>query len=862
MHILNHVVETCCRRAGIVVLAYLVATVLLAFYTADNLTMDTDTERLFPNQLPWRQREIDLRRAFPQNGDLLAIVVDAQTPARAESFADELAQRLEARTDLFKSVRQPDNGFFKRNGLLYLSVDDLRAVTEQIAAVQPFLGTLASDPSLGTLFSVLSQALEAVNRGEIGAEQIEGPLAAVADSMESALAGKPEPLLWRTLVLGREPQADELRRFILAQPVLDYGALSPGGEASAFVRETARGLQGNPDYATRVRLTGSVALSDEEFATVAEGTGLAAVVSLTLVTAILFAAVRSVRIVLSILLTLVAGIIATSAFATATVGSINIISIGFVVLFIGIAVDFGIQFCVRCADERGRNAGLPGALVATAHSTGPSLALAATACAVGFLALVPTDYKGMAELGQISGVGMLIALILNLTLLPALLVLFRPKTRFSHVGFAWMSGVDRLLLRRRRAVIGVALLIAVLGIASAPLLRFDFDPLHVKNAGTESVATLYDLMGSETATPFTIELLANSRGAANALAERLGELPEVERVLTFDSFIPDEQALKLQMLEDLALITGPVASASPVNGAVDERTVESLTQARRRLLDTTADPALASIASRVANALGALLDDKRELLPVLQDVLLGDLPYEINNLALALAPRPVSAETLPESITREWTGTDGRIRLQVFPKGDIRDTRVRERFAAAVSAVAPDAAGAVISAIESGRTIVSAFVTAGWVALAVITVLLAVVLRRPTDVLLVLAPLLLAGLMTLSICVLGDLPLNFANIIALPLILGIGVSFAIYFVINWRNGQSMPLQSATTRAVLFSAITTGTAFGSLMLSSHPGTASMGALLSIALACTLASILFVLPALLGPSPRAGHGGITP
>src|SRR5258707_11611473 len=205
---------------------------------------------------------------------------------------------------------------------------------------------------------------------------------------------------------------------------------------------------------------------------------------------------------------------------------------------------------------------------------------------------------------------------------------------------------------------------------------------------------------------------------------------------------------------------------------------------------------------------------------------------------------------LPADLRRAWVNEDGRARLEVFPKGDPRDNTVLERFVAAVRTVAPEATGAPVTIQESGSTVVGAFTRAGCIAVIAITLLLLVVLRHLWDVLLVLVPLLFAGLLTAATSVMLDLPLNYANIITLPLLLGIGVAFDIYFVMRWRAGLDAPLQSSTARAVLFSALTTMTAFGSLALSSHPGTAEMGRLLTIALGYVLLCTLFVLPALQG------------
>ena len=212
---------------------------------------------------------------------------------------------------------------------------------------------------------------------------------------------------------------------------------------------------------------------------------------------------------------------------------------------------------------------------------------------------------------------------------------------------------------------------------------------------------------------------------------------------------------------------------------------------------------------------------------------------------------------IPAELRDQWIGTDGRARVEASPAGDANDNEVLRKFTKAVLAVSPDAAGAPIAIQGAGDTILRAFIEAGAWALLSISILLFIVLRRASDVLLTLAPLVLAGIVTLEICVLIDMPLNFANIIALPLLLGLGVAFKIYFVMAWRAGVMNLLQSSLTRAIVFSALTSATAFGSLWLSSHPGTSSMGKLLALSLVCTLAAAVLFQPALMGP-PRVKAG----
>ena len=222
-------------------------------------------------------------------------------------------------------------------------------------------------------------------------------------------------------------------------------------------------------------------------------------------------------------------------------------------------------------------------------------------------------------------------------------------------------------------------------------------------------------------------------------------------------------------------------------------------------------------------------------------------------LRFALHPKSVTERTLPLAIRQQWITADGRARVQVLPKGDPNDNETIRNFARAVQAVESTATGGPIAIVESGRTIIHAFIEAGLWALVSIAILLWLTLRRVQDVLLTLIPLLVAGVVTLELCVVFGLALNFANIIALPLLLGIGVAFKIYYMISWRGGQSQVLQSPLTRAVFFSALTTATAFGSLWFSNHPGTSSMGKLLALSLVCTLAAAVLFQPVLMGP-PR--------
>jgi predicted RND superfamily exporter protein len=285
--------------------------------------------------------------------------------------------------------------------------------------------------------------------------------------------------------------------------------------------------------------------------------------------------------------------------------------------------------------------------------------------------------------------------------------------------------------------------------------------------------------------------------------------------------------------------------------------VERAADALMQMAEAKSGPG-ADAAKRLAAAMRGLTTANQSVRAQAEATFISPLKTSLDALGNFLQAEPVDRENIPPGFAADWITPDGRARVQIDPKGDPNDNEVLRQFARAVLAVEPTASGGPIGILESGNTVTAAFMQAGGTALIIIAIMLWITLRRIGDVLLTLVPLVIAGVVTLEICVAIGLKLNFANIIALPLLLGVGVAFKIYYIMAWRAGQTGLLQSSLTRAVIFSAMTTATAFGSLWLSSHPGTSSMGKLLALTLACTLAAAVLFQPLLMGP-PRETESG---
>lgn len=853
--VIVNVVKLCCRRPGIALLVAALITFFAGIYTYENFAINTNTSQLISSRLSWRQRELQLDAAFPQQVDTISVVVDGATPELAHSAANTLAAALAKKHEHIRAVHEAEGGpFFENNGLLFLPIEEVRHTTEQLIRAQAFLATLAADPTLRGLAQALAFIPRGVKEGGIELKDFATPLSFLSTTIDALLAGHPAAFSWSELMTGEVPAPRELRRFIRVKPILDFDTLQPGAAASETIRSTAAELGLTPDKGVSIRLTGPVALADEEFGTVAEGALVNVLLTTAAVLLILWFALRSGRIILAVMLSLFIGLLITAALGLAMVGALNLISIAFAVLFVGIGVDFGIQFAVRYRRERHINNDLHTAIGAAAAAIAKPLALAGAATAAGFYAFVPTDYRGLSELGLIAGTGMIVAFITCVTLLPALLTLLKPPAEFEAIGYRSLAPIDRFMARHRMPILILAALTIAAGLPLFKHLNFDFNPLNLRSAKVESVATLLDLMKDSATTPNAINVLSPSLTEANSLARRLESLPEVSGTITLQSFVPQDQDEKLAIIEDAAALLGPTLDAPEVKAPPsDAETKKALADTAEAFLDASSKDQEASLGRSLARSLIASTETDAAHRSAVETALLGGFKPRLEEIRASLRPGRVSLDRLPQDLTQEWVTKDGRARIEVRPKGDQNDNEMMKRFAASVLTVAPEATGAPILIQESAKTIMRAFFQAAAFALISITVILFLVLRRASDVLVTLVPLLLAGVVTLELTVLLGLPLNFANIIALPLLLGVGVAFKIYYVLAWRGGETSLLASSLTRAVVFSAMTTAAAFVSLWLSHHPGTSSMGKLLSLSLVTTLAAAVLFQPILMGP-PR--------
>ena len=892
------------RRAGVAVLVAVFALAFFAMrYTVDNLSMNTDTEHMLSEDLVWRKLDQEYERLFPQYDNNILIVVEAATPDQAGDAAALLYERLQPEQALFEFVYYPNAlALFRESGLLYLDTKELQDLSDNLAEVQPFLARLARDPSLRGLLEVLAEALDARADGE--QVELDPVFTRINAAIEALQDDRPYRLSWQELMSGDKPDAAGLpgagagqttyREFILMQPKLDYGGFFPATPAIDKIHQVYEELDIASSPRAQIRLTGATVLAHEEMLSVMKGTKTAAVLALALVTLILLVGLGSAKLALVTVISLVTGLLFTAAFATLTVGELNLISVAFAVLYIGLGVDFAIHYCLRYrehligGEERRR------ALEKTSVNVGGSLFLCAVSTAIGFFAFIPTDYTGVAELGWISGFGMFISFVVTLTVIPALLSLLPFKPGANRPTGGW-----RLVELHPGKLLGGA---AFLALASALLLagiRFDHNPLNLHDQDGAALTTFRQLLAENDLTPWTAIMIADDAAEAGRYRERFARSDLVDKVVSVADFIPGDQDEKLDIIDEMSLLLGDLSVAAqpdaetqnhgarlaalrafqqklqedgtddPVMarlrgnlaGLLEEQDLSLSTPFLRKQESTVLDSRLRRNGDRVDSRLrgngdnsgdGGNSENGPDKLAQLEHALLASLPGRLDALNASLNADYISLDNLPAQLKRLWLSADGRRRIEIYPNQDMQDDTALREFVRAIQSVSPEVTGAPVMNLEASDAVATAFKQAFLYAFIAITLMLYILLARKKDVFLVLLPLLMAAVITGGISVLAGLPLNFANVIALPLLLGIGVDSGIHIIHRFRtdlpDGKNI-LATSSARAVVVSSLTTMGGVGNLALSPHAGTASMGMLLTLGIGVTLACMLLVLPALL-------------
>ncbi|MGZ5054871.1 MAG: MMPL family transporter, partial [Methylobacter sp.] len=765
--------------------------------------------------------------------------------------------------DRFESVYIPtDNDFFRQQALLYLDQNDLDNFAQKLTDAQPFIGHLAQNYHLEGLFGIIGQAL---NRHDHALPMDLNPiLLAIDDVLNSQLTGQPHYLSWQNILSAdnykETTQPKFNRTIVIAKPKMHFDEMLPADVALSAAREISHAITAeNPSLS--IRITGETALEHEELESVTKGATFSGLLSLVLVFAIQWIGLRSVKLLITTYIVLVMGLILTAGFAAVTVGHLNVISIAFASLYIGLGVDYAVHICLHYREGKANGLTNSEAILDSIRDVGSSLFLCALATAIGFFAFIPTDYAGVSELGIISGGGIFIGLIISLTILPALFSVFSvnnvqpirsPLTPAFIITFPF------------RFSTGIRIVSILLGIGACFVLTdltFDYNPINLRDPNSESVLAIKELLKSKTDSPFALTALANNLEDAEKITAQLKQQPSVHETITLANFVAKDQDEKLATIEDLNLMLGgQLKNFDNVLDTANQQAAlikfnEALKKAILEKSPNVPQQTLQQLQQRIEAFMKQADSTKSPVASYVQleKNILGLLPFTIERLRTSLTATAFGLNDLPSEIRSHWISANGLYRVLIMPEKNQNQPENLKEFVTQVQAVDNTVSGLPIINQAGGDAIVKAFINAFSGAFIAIVVLLLLMYKSVRKTLLVIMPLLLAAMLTGATNVLLDNPFNFANIIALPLLLGMGIDSSILIMHRHHSSSGEDenlLQSSTTRGIIFSSITTLCSFSSLAFTAHQGMASMGLVLAIGLTFTVMCSLIVLPAFSG------------
>ncbi len=832
------------RRAWITLFTLLLSTLVLGWVAFTQFRINSDLGELIDQSAPWRVDFDQFEAKFPHLVRTAVVVVSSSSLKQLETATQKIVTYLQDRPQMFSEVSAPGGeAFFRDHAFLYMDLETLDDMTDQLAQAQPWLSAVADDPSLRGVLRLVAQGID--NDPPAGFDRV---LQLLSGSAEQVLAGKDGTVWWTDELF---ESSDTRYQLIYLQPKSSFTETLPDAQVMGQLRAMVSEL--DLPATVQVKLTGELALQHEEIEAAVSGVSLAGWLALGLLFAVMVIGVRSVKIIIATFMLLLIGVLWTSAYAMLTVGEYNTLSLVFVVMFFGLAVDFALHFSLRFQEATNRgNSNVSDALASSTTSVGRAISLCTLTTALGFLGFYPTQYQGLADLGVISAGGMVIAWFLTFTFLPAFYQVCGAP-RAHEMDLPTSERMVTWLIGHRPLVIGGVVLVALVSAYWASQMSFDYSVLALKDPKAESMQTLRVLQREGLSTDYQLVVLKDEPVERASLEQ----LEVVDEVRSPQDWVPQDQEDKLFIVEDIQQLLWSALNADESEQAPHPQALRLRAQEMLSNLDATllSGQSMGDVAESTVNQfraqLMAMIHASDEQWLTWQAAVIDNLLEELAWLQRATAVDVVSFDDLPESVRKRLVAPSGEQLTVITPAQDIAELDALSAFIEEVRGVEPNATGRPVIEWGVGQIVIDSFLQAMVYALIAIVTVLLIALRQPIAVLMILLPLVLAAAMTLALGVLLGLPINMANILVIPLIFGLGVDNGIHVVDRYLGEGDVDhlMHSSTPRAVLLSTLTTVGAFAALSISPHAGTASIGLLLSIAVGLLLVITVFVLPVLL-------------
>jgi hopanoid biosynthesis associated RND transporter like protein HpnN len=868
-----------CRRPGWFFFPQIVLFVACVLYTVFFLQFDTSRDDLVGSNKKYHQNYLQLKKEFPQQSDLV-VVIESENVEKNRQFAERIGAKLEAETNLFTDVfYKGDLPMMGAKALLFVPETDLGNLKKTLADDAPFIRQFTQTTNLVSFFEQINTAFRTAPR-ETNAqtESLVGSIPALtrivtqADASLNHPGTPPSPGVTALFDAGNEAVRKTYitfnngRIFLVTAhaPIHDLN-----GKAVERLRQLIQETQGEVP-GLNVGLTGEPVLEHDEMEQSQKDTTLASIVALVLCALIFIYGYSETGRPIKATICLVVGLAYTLAFATATVGHLNILTITFVPILIGLAIDFGVHLVTRYEEELRKGKPKEEALTKAMVFTGQGIFVGALTTAGAFLAMWFTNFKGIQEMGIICGGGLLVCFIPMITLLPVLLLRGRQNVIDHKTGAVERRArIENIWLERPVLVMVIVGVLCALALTQARKVYFDYNLLNMQSAGMPAVVFEQKLIDSADKSVLYCAVIADSLPQAVELQKQIEKLPTVASngVQSMALFLNEDQTEKLKLIGQIKQEVAPLKfntpDLRPVNIENFSSTLYSLYGYAGAALDEIKDsnPSLTAQLTALRDAINTLRKEMLDgdatardahagKLAEFQRALFGDIRETFKTLQNQDDRAPLRVEDLPLALRNRFIGVSGKFLLQVYPKYDVWQRDNQEKFIADLRTIDPNVTGTPVQLYEYTTLLKNSYEKAAWYSLIAIAFLVFVHFRSLGAVILSLLPVGIGTLWLVGLMGWLKIPFNPANIMTLPLVIGIGVTNGIHILNRFAEERTPGILSRSTgKAVLVSGLTAIAGFGSLMLAKHRGIHSLGSVMAAGIAtCMIAGLAF-LPALL-------------
>jgi hopanoid biosynthesis associated RND transporter like protein HpnN len=846
-------------------------------YTVAFLQFDTNRDDLVGSQKKYHQNFLRFKKEFPQQDDLV-VVIESENAEKNRQFAERIGAKMEGETNLFTDVfYKGDLPMMGSKALLFVPEDDLAGLKATLHDQMPFIRQFTQTTNLDSFFELINTQFRTASR-ETNAQNtalvqafpaLERIVTQATGSLQRP-GTPPSPGVTAFFDAGEQASAQAYitfnhgRIFLVTAHAPDE---DKNGDAVERLRQLVKATQSEVP-GLNVGITGEPVLEHDEMAQSQSDTTLASIVALIICALIFIYGYNETGRPVKATICLVVGLAYTLAFATFTVGHLNILTITFVPILIGLAIDFGVHLVTRYEEELRHGKTKEEALKKAMMFTGQGIIVGAMTTAGAFLAMGLTNFKGIQEMGVICGGGLMVCLIPMLTLLPALLLRGRQNVMDHSLGdVERRARIERIWLQRPVTVAIIIGALSILAATQVPKVYFDYNLLNMQSAGLPAVVFEQKLIDSADKSVLYGAVVADSLDDAVALEKKIKQLPSVADVESMAGYLSQDQNKKLQLIGEIKSEVAPLQFNAPDMRPVDiyafSRTLYSLYGYLGVALDEVKkdDPQLAKNMASLRQAINDLrkvmLDGDEAAVAAhasklgeYQQALFGDVQGTFQTLQHQDDRAPLSVADLPLALRDRFIGVNGKFLLQVYPKKDVWQRDNQEQFIQDLRTVDPNVTGTPVQLYEYTSLLEKSYITAAWYSLVAIAILVFFHFRSVSAVVLSLLPVGIGTLWLAGLMGWFNIPFNPANIMTLPLVIGIGVTNGIHILNRFAEERTPSILSRSTgKAVLVSGLTAIAGFGSLMLAKHRGIHSLGSVMAVGIATCMIAALTFLPALL-------------